>query len=672
MEEQNGRPGWRAEEEGPLLWLRPVPALLLLAALAGLAYINSLPNSFVFDDKVLVASNISFRSVDQFQASLWNRGWLTYRPLRSASYAIDYSLFGLNPAGFRAFNILYHILNGALLFIIFRAVLKQSRPALLAAILFIVHPVQTESVAYISGRRDVFFTLWYLAGLYGFIRYRETSRVRYLCLAGGSYLLSLLTKEMAITLPLLWLCYDFIRSLPSAGDEGRISAWEALRDGARTLLRRHTRFYLLIGTVLTVLGYYYLKVQVLPMSLRSEMWGGGVWPLLLTSARIFVHYLTLMVFPMNLSADYSFNAFPISHSLAEARVVLALAVLSGAWWGIYRLLASDRWAAFGGLWFFVTLLPVSQIVPHHEMVAEHYLYLSSAGLALTAAVLLERLLTRSPHPRAIAAAFALVVLLLGLRTVARNRDWKDELTLWTKTTQTSPDSARAHIALAGVHLRQGRHDQARQELVEALRIQPSSAATHSDLGVVLFQLGRLGEAEQELREAIRLSASPSPSLRVNLALVYLGQSQLHEAERELSEALHSPLLSELEREAALHNLGVVYSKMGRREEAEKALLDVLNLNNANANARVKLAMLYLEKGMLPEGAAQLEETILRYKGSDANLHALLGEVYYRLGRKERAVTELTRALSLKGDFPEAKALLDTINREMASDKGEPG
>lgn len=657
-----------AGEVGPV-WLRPLPAILLLAALAGLCYINSLPNGFVFDDKYLVTSDTSFRSVDQFQALLRNHGWLTYRPLRTVSYAIDYSLFGLNPAGFRTFNILYHVLNGSLLFTIIRTMLKRSQPALLAAVLFIVHPIQTESVAYISGRRDVLFTLFYLAGLYGFIRYRETSYIRYLFLAGGSAFLSLLTKEMGITLPLLWFCYDLVRLLPSANGEEYASPLKTLCGGAHTLLRRHTWFYLLIAVLLSTFAYYY--VIMLQASQRSEMWGGGVWPTLLTSVRIFAHYLKLIVFPLTLNADYSFNAFPISYSFTEIRVIVAFAILGGVWWGIYRLLASDRWAAFGGLWFFVTLLPVSQIIPHHEIVAEHYLYLPSAGFCLTAAVLVERLLTRSRNPRAIAAAFAMIVLLLGLRTVARNRDWKDELRLWTKTVQTSPESARAHIALAGIHLRQGRHDQARQELVEALRIQPNSVGTHSDLGVVLLQLGRLGEAEQEFREAIRLSASPSPGLRVNLALVYIGRSQLDEAEQELDAALRSGQLSLLERGVALHNLGLVYAKKGRLGEAEQALVGSLSIDPKNVNARMRLATLYLEKEMLPEGATQLEET-LRHKGPDADLHALLGEVYYRLGQKKRAVAELTRALNLKGNFPKAKAFLEMINREIAGDKAKPG
>lgn len=653
---------WRPE------WPRSLLVILLLAALAGISYGNSLPNGFVRDDTSLVVSNPQINSLHELRWMLRTGGWLTYRPLRTASYAIDYAFFGSNPAGFRAFNIFYHFLNGVLLFVIFRAVLKQSRPALLAAALFIVHPVQTESVAYISGRRDVLFTLFYLTGFYSFVRYRETSRVRYLCLAGTSYLLGLLTKEMAITLPLVWLCYDLIRSLPLTGAGSRPSTWDALKTGGRAIFQQDKWLYLQLGIAFALLIYYY--VYLFRVSLKQEMWGEGVWSTLLTIPRIFAHYLKLMVFPLNLSADYSFNAFPISYALTEAWVIVACLILGIAWWGIYRLLAFDHWMAFGGLWFFVTLLPVSQIIPHHEMVAEHYLYLPSAGFLFAAALITEQLFVRSPHPRVIAVAFGLMILLLGLRTVARNRDWKDDLTLWTRTVQTSPESARAHIALAGAYLRRGDHDHARQELLEALRIQPDNAGTHSDLGVILLRLGRLDEAEQEFQAAMRLSDS-SPGLRINLALVYLGRSQWDEAEQHLREALGSPELPPSQRVAALNNLGLAYAKQGRQAEAEKAFKESLNIDPKNMNARVNLGLLFLGRGALEDGATQLEEAI-HYNGPDATLYGLLGEVYYRQGRKKEAVTELTKALNLKANFPEAKALLDTINQEQVRDKGKSG
>ena len=367
---------------------RPAVAVLLLSLLAMAIYANSLRNGFVFDDLGLVVQNPTIRDIRQLPGILGLAGHAAYRPLRTASYAIDYYFFGLNPAGYHAVNILIHIVNGSLVFLTFRALVNRPWPALLAAILFIVHPIQADSVTYVSGRRDLIFTLFYLLGFYAFVRYRGAGQYRYLLLAAISYLLSLLSKEMAITLPLLCFCYDFILSLPVLNRPTTLSRWQALWEGFRTVIRRHKWLYPPLAAVVVFLaGYFIFFVNP---SLQRKMWGGGLWPTLLTSARIFAHYLKLLVFPITLNADYSYNAFPISYSLAEPRVIFALIVLVAAWWGIYRLLAEHRWAAFGGLWFFITLLPVSQIIPHHELLAEHYLYLPSAGVFLAAGLLLER------------------------------------------------------------------------------------------------------------------------------------------------------------------------------------------------------------------------------------------------------------------------------------------
>lgn len=361
-----------------------------------------MPNEFVFDDLGLIAKSRSIRDLWNIPTLLGLHGDVAYRPLRTVSHAIDYSLFGLNPAGYRTVNIALHIFNSALVFSLFRTLLRNPRPALLAAILFAVHPVQTESVAYISGRRDLLFSLFYLLGFTWYIRYRETDRPRYLVLTGVGYLLSLLSKEMGITLPVLCVCYDVIRSMPAEGVTGSATSWRALAEGARAAIRHNGRLYAVAaGGLLSLVVYY---VFLANPSQQREMYGGGVWPTLLTSARIFAHYLKLLVFPLTLNADYSYNAFPISYSITEAKVILAVIILGGTWWGLYRLLSLDRWAAFGGLWFFVTLLPVSQIVPHHEIAAEHYLYLPSAGVFLMGGALLERILTPQRRQIAIVAA----------------------------------------------------------------------------------------------------------------------------------------------------------------------------------------------------------------------------------------------------------------------------
>ena len=655
------------------LWQRPASVVVLLGALTFLVYANSLPNEFVFDDGPLIVNYPKIRSISNIPRILGARGRPAYRPLRTVTLAVDYFLFGPNPVGFRAVNITFHALNAALVFFLFRALLKNPRPALLAAILFAVHPIQTESVAYISGRRDLLFALFYLLGFASYVRYRETDRNRYLFLAGFAYLLSLLSKEMAITLPILCIAYDVVRSIPSAEADKALPPWQAAAEGIRTAIRRHKVLYAVGATCLLLILWYY--VYYANPSRQRTMYGGGLGPTLLTGSRIVVHYIKLLIFPITLNADYSYNAFPISSSLADARVIVALMILAGAWWGIYRLLAYDRWAAFGGLWFFITLLPVSQIIPHHEMMAEHYLYLPSAGLFLTAGLLLERSLTQDRRRVAIVAGFALVVASLGVRTVVRNRDWRDSETIWTKTIRTAPGSARAHNNVGEIALRKGRFREAYREFREAIRIEPDNSVNRDNFGVVLLRHGLFDEAEREFSEALRIRPS-FVKPQVNLGLVHLNRGQLDEAEREFRKALEfthvrRKRIGRKFRATILNNLGIVLALKGNRGEAEQQFKDAVRLSPKYAEARANLGKVYLEKGRAQEGVAEITQAI-RLRGSDPRFHYLLAQAYYQQGEKELAAVELGKTLSLRADFPEARSLLNRIIREKGSERGTRG
>jgi Flp pilus assembly protein TadD len=337
---------------------------------------------------------------------------------------------------------------------------------------------------------------------------------------------------------------------------------------------------------------------------------------------------------------------------------------------MYRLVAYDRWAAFGGLWFFVTLLPVSQIIPHHEMMAEHYLYLPSAGLCLTVGTLLERALADQRRRAAIVTAFALVVVLLGLRTVVRNRDWRNSQTLWSKTVLTAPGSARAHNNVGEFALKLGRDQQAFREFLEAVRIKPDEPIYRDNLGAILLRHGEFDEAEKQFREAIRL-APQFPTFHVNLGLLYLNRRQLDEAEQEFRAALASWQPTRGFRAAILNNLGIVLALKGKRQEAEQTFAEAIRIAPEFPDAHANLGKAYVEKGMIDEGVNQLSEAV-RLKASDARFHYLLADAYYRQGRKEIAVVEVVRALSLRSDFPEAQALLHKINKEKASGRGRRG
>jgi tetratricopeptide (TPR) repeat protein len=672
--------------------------MLVLAALAAIIYGNSLRNELVFDDNMLISYNPSIRNLALYPKIF---GWearrtvplapdrgVTHRPVRTAVMALEYALFGRHPAGYRAVNILLHILNGALVFGLLRRLLGRPWPALGAAVLFVVHPIQTEAVAYIAGQRDVLFTTFYLLGFLSFVRYRATGRPRDLGLAGLAYLLSLLTKEMAITLPLLCVAYDLVRALPGADAAVPPPLPQALRDGLRVTVAQSTRLYLLGAALLAaVLAYF---VLIANPSRQHELWGGGLGPTLNTSARILVVYLKQLVLPLTLNADYSYNAFPVSTSVADPRGLFALLLLGGLGYGLVRLLPLDRWLTFGGLWFFLTLLPVSQLIPHHELMAEHYLYLPSAGLFLTVGLLAERWLAPGRHRAALAAAFALVVVLLGVRTMVRNRDWRDELTLWSKTVQTAPQAMRVRQNLGQTLKGRGRYEEAIEQFQAVGAIEPGRPSSHIAVADVYRLMGRYDEAAQQFRKALALSPG-SVAARLGLVQTYAAmgrEDKAFEASRELSgirfgdeqsyyrfaDALQSAGLNAQAIEAyrkALElapfnatiqsRIGKAFGALGQHAAAAAAYREAIRLDPRSVAAHAALGANLLQAGD-PGAAVQPLQQALQLAPEAAEVHNNLGIAYSRMGRQAEALAEFQRALALEPDSAEFQQNLALAQR----------
>jgi len=527
-----------------------IGGLVLLLAV-GAVYGNALQNGFVFDDHSLILMDARFRSLETlprlFVGKL--RGGLAYRPLRSLSFALDYALFALQPWGWHAFNILYHTLTSLFAFLIASRLLGHYRAALIVALLFALHPVQTDAVTYISGRRDLLSGLFFFFGFFAFLRYREAGTRGWLALAGAAYLLALLSKEMSVTLPVMFLAYDTIRNA-----EGR-----TLPQGLMPALGRGSRLYVPLIAVGSLFSAY--VVLFAHAGERVGYYGGSLWLTIMTAARAFAHYVKLLAFPVTLSADYSYNAFPVSRSLGDPAAILALLLLGAILYGLLALRAELPMAAFGGLWFFIALLPVSHLIPHHELMAEHYLYVPSFGLFLALGAVLSRLPDTGRRATVAYAACLLALLLLGTRTVVRNRDWKDDLTLWTKTVKTVPHAARARDNLGKAYLRRGSDDLAEREFAEAVRIRPEDPRYRDHLGLAYLRLGKLAEAEHQLREALR--GDPRlVSAHVNLGLSLYHGGRFDEAEAEFREALqirgNLPM--------ALDYLGRIRMQRGRADE----------------------------------------------------------------------------------------------------------
>jgi len=584
---------------------------LLLVVLAFLLYANSLPNGFIFDDNMLITQAREVADLSQFlKVFEWelrrpvstppDEG-ISHRPVRNAALAFEYYLFGSNPVGYRTVNILLHSLNGLLIFVILCALIGRAWPALYAAVVFIVLPIQTESVAYIAGQRDVLFTVFYLLGFLSYVRYRATARMGYLGLAGLSYLLGLFTKEMAITLPLLCLAYDLLRSVPGADSGITPPLGKALRKGFGVAFGQSWRLYLVMAAALALFLFYF--VVVANPSHQRRLYGGGWGLTLLTSARIGVYYLKLLIFPLTLTAD-SYAAFQVSRSFTDPRGFFALLILGGLCYGLVRGLRTDRWITFGGAWFFLTLLPVSQIIPHQELVAEHFLYLPSVGFCLVVSLFIERGLALPQAGRAIAAVFICALFLLGARTVLRNRDWKDELTLWTKAAQAAPHSYWAHQRLGDAYKSLGHYEAAIREYKVVQTLTPGYATEYIAIGDSHRRLGQYDQAADQFQKALATSRD-SVAARLGLTHTYIAMGLIGRARE-----VHQPIARFLSKAAQeFRRTGDARMMEGRAAEAVKAYRGGVEFNPFDPMLQIGLGKAYTALGQDDEAEAAFQRAL---------------------------------------------------------------
>ena len=636
-------------------------AFAVLALLAGLVYANALSNQFVFDDYDLVVDEPQIRSLTKIPEILGlGDERRRYRPVRFVSYSFDYFFFELDPRGYHLFNLLYHVLNAFLVYLIVRRLVKNPRVSLLAAVLFVVHPIQTDAVTYISGRRDVLSTLFYLAGFYAFLRYRAgtraTVRAAYLALVFIALVLGLFTKEMVVTLPIMMLAHDWYRLLPSSHARIDLSFLRSMAATLVSVIRTYARLYV---PILTVAGLFVIEKLLINNPSRMEGLYGTTYVLhFLTMCRVFTTYVGLLCFPVTMNADYSYNAFPVTTSLFDPVALGALLLMALLALGWLKMLQRHKDAAFGGLWFFVTLLPVSQIAPHHELMAEHYLYLPSVGFCLLAALGFEKLLA-SERTRSVATAvLGILVLALSVRTVMRNRDWRDNVTLWEKTVLTAPNSSRAHDNLGTAYARQGQFRKAIVHFEEALAISPQNFHALHHMGDAYYATEKLDQARTAYHEAIRWQGDDA-EIHFSLGRV-LGQlGEVDEARSAFQRAVRiRPGYAR-----AHHELATAYYRQGLVEQARDQYLKVIELDPTYVSAHRNLGIIYQQRGEYRKAIAAYQ-AVTRSDPENVEAHLSLARLYLREeAEPQEALAHLRRVLAMAPDHPQAapvKKLIDTL------------
>ena len=597
----------------------------MLIIAAGLwAYHNGLQGPFILDDVESVAENPHIRHLwPVWEALTPPKGGATVagRPIVNLSLAINYAVNGLQVAGYHAVNLAIHIAAGLVLFGVVRRTLLQPplRPrfgqaavplALIVAVVWVVHPLQTESVTYIAQRAESIMGLFYLLTLYCVIRGAESDSPKlWYSLSVGSCLLGMASKEVMASAPLIVLLYDRAFIVGSFR-----KAWQ-----------RRRALYLGLGATWICLAYLVMSTEKFgATSAIAKSEGITWWAYLLTEPGVILHFLRLSVWPRPLCFDYL--GWPVPGPwrsiLPPAAVIVALLGATVWAWRTNSIpLGPGPVWGFPGAWFFLILAPTSSLFPMDSPAYEHHMYLP---LAAVVAVLVlgvfeigKRLFTRQQGVVLGSVASASAVVLLMFLTIRRNQDYNSWLTIWQDTVEKRPNNARAHNNLGVALARMGRVPEAILHYEQALRIWPDYVNAHNNLGLALAEQGEDQEAVEQYDQALRL--------RPDYALAH-------------------------------NNLASALMKQGRLQGAIEHYEQAMRLRPDIASGHYNLGNALLVAGRVQEAVAQYEQAV-RLKPDFAVAHYNLAIALERLGRTAQAIQQYEEALRIRPDFVGAEDAL---------------
>lgn len=594
----------------------------VLATVVFACFLNSLGNGFVFDDKSLILENALLRSL----ANLPRLLTASYRPLRDITHAIDFALWGENAAGFHLMNIVIHLANTLLVFVLLRRVAGSLPVAFIAALIFAIHPIQTDAVTYISGRRDILFSLFYLLSFYCYLNYRERGKWRDFGLFLGCWALSLMAKEMAASLPAFIFVWNFCAAWSEQSGAWLRRLWGAVR----AAFRRNRWLYLALGAAVLAYGYYMTFVKGGSVLARDgfKYWGGSFYTNLLLIFRIQAWNLKQLIWPTP-TVQYK-GAFDITTTALDWRVIGSFLVVAATLAGGFVALKRHRLMAFAIFSYFVLLLPVSQIIPHHELLADHYLYLSMMSFGLFVGLVVEQVAMRGSRAKQVAyAAMALALVALGVTTVLRNRVWKDDLTLWQTNYREVPNSIRAVSSLAKAYapINPGRSEELYKRCLE---IEPAYWPAYYSLALIDRSRDKAREAEALVRRGLALS---DEEIRMS------GWSQ-------------EPSMYRSQMTCAL---ALTRVNQGDADGAEQLYREAISINPLNPQPYTMLANLYRERDPA-KAIAALQQLVATYPGHREPLEQV-ATLLIEEKRYDEAISDLQQLLDLVPNDYTANLLL---------------
>ncbi|MCR4434363.1 MAG: hypothetical protein QHH06_01460 [Clostridiales bacterium] len=538
----------------------------VIAVLTLTVYSNSFTAPFTLDDYGSIVNNYAIRNPLDLSA-IWH--FYSNRFILYFTLSVNYFIHGTNVIGYHITNVVIHIFNGALFFLILHRLLGleyfskrlcgryRSLISLLCALVFISHPVQVNAVTYLVQRTAALAASFYLLSILFFIQYRIQNKARYFIATMLFTLLAMFTKENTITIPFMLTVLEIIFFM---------------KDPKTSWVKRGVMLFLLFltipvipGTNLVLHGYSQSDPGV-NFKASTSM---DRFHYFYTELNVLMVYIKLLLLPDRLNFDYS-NDFPMSYTLWDHYSYISLMILGILFIiGLYNI-KRNKLAALGILWFFITISVESSFISIKDVYFEHRLYLPLAGFILCIAGFLlgERKQKGKKYlfqkPILFFLSVSLVMILQNsIITLQRNFIFSDGIRLWSDVVSKAPNSDRAHSILGGNYL-------------DSYENNPSA------------NKGHLALAEAELKKAIQLNGSNDTAL-CNLAKVYLLKNEYAQCIDEAKKANRiQPSIY------AYNNMGMAYRKMGRTDDAIQAFLSGLNIDKKSTFLLENLGDVYFD------------------------------------------------------------------------------
>lgn len=551
--------------------------LLLVSVFA--VYVQVRSYSFVsFDDPVYVTENPQVRAGLTGDGLTW--AFTTFRdsnwfPLTWLSHMLDYQLFGLDSGWHHLTNVCLHALSTMLLFSVLQRMTAARWRSALVALMFALHPLHVESVAWVAERKDVLSALFWMLTLSAYVSYAaRQSRIRYF-LTLLVFCLGLMAKPMLVTLPVVLILLDL---------------WP-LRRGFRIAEKLPFLVASLLSSIIAYVAHQrggaVATFEVIPLTTRVE-----------NAAVSYALYILKTLWPTRLAVFYP---YPLQ-SLIVPAIFAAIALLAIT---VLAILAFRQrpYLAIGWLWYIVTLLPVIGLIQTGSQArADRYTYIPMIGLLIALVWGLSEVL--KPWPRIQAVLAAAAVAACFTLTWFQVQTWRDDISLYQHAIAVVPDNYLARFNLAAVLEAQGRTDDAVAQLREAVRVRPYYVPARAELGQLLAVEGHPGEALEELQTAVKLRPDDAIA-RFRLGSVLGSLGRVNEAEEEFEQAIRL----QPDNADAHYNLGLALAQQERMQEAVREFEATLRLRPEDADAHFNLGIALARLGRIDDAIPQFSEAL---------------------------------------------------------------